>query len=51
MSKKYKLRSTLEMEFKMQLIDMTWALRDSGIISKKQQERCIQKINDKYGRE
>ena len=51
MNKEYRVRPTLEMEFKMQLIDMTWALRDSGIISKKQQERCIQKINDKYGRE
>lgn len=51
MNKEYRVRPTLEMEFKMQLIDMTWVLRDAGIISKKQQERCVQKINDKYGRQ
>ena len=50
MNKEYKLRPSLEEEFKQQLIDMAWMLRDAKIISKKQQERCIQKINERYGR-
>jgi hypothetical protein len=51
MNKAYKLRPSLEEEFKHKLIDMAWALRDAKIISKKQQERCVQKINERYGRE
>lgn len=50
MNKEYKLRPSIEEEFKHQLIDMAWTLRDAKIISKKQQERCVQKINERYGR-
>ena len=51
MNREYKLRPTLDMEFKMDLIGYAIKLHESRILSKKQCERCIEKINDRYGGE
>lgn len=42
-------KNEFEEEFKSKLIEMAWALRDAKILSKKQQERCVQKITERYG--
>jgi len=42
-------KNEFEEEFKSKLIEMAWTLRDAKILSKKQQERCVQKITERYG--